>query len=251
MDRERSWSAGIILLVTALVIAFGLGGCQAIDRFVSMKNDFKVKETGIAKTQPGTPGGQVDAVGVQARVENPIPPGQEQILTLYFADPKGQNLVAEKRAILKTDSVARAAVQQLIKGPSVQSKALPTIPSGTRLLDIAVKNGICTVNLSKEFQKNHQGGSSSETLTVYSLVNTLTHFPSIQKVQLLVEGKKIESLAGHMDVSQAMARKNSMIINEPNGTTNAQASAPQAPSGSNQNAKQPSSGTIAQPGQNQ
>ncbi|ABZ83075.1 spore germination protein, putative [Heliomicrobium modesticaldum Ice1] len=218
MDRERSWSAGIILVVTALVIAFGLGGCSAVDRFISMKDDFKAKETGAAKQeqlgkneQPVTQG-QALPVDGQATVDPP--PGPEQAIMLYFADAKGQNLVVERRSIPKTGSIAKAAVNELIKGPSIHSGALPTIPTGTRLIDINIKDGLCTVNLSKELQKNHQGGSASEALTVYSIVNTLTQFQAIQKVQLLVEGKKIETLAGHMDVSQAMARKNSMIAKE-------------------------------------
>ncbi|MTV48661.1 hypothetical protein GJ688_06660 [Heliobacillus mobilis] len=215
MDRERSWSAGIILLVSALVIAFGLGGCQAIDRFVSMKADFKAKETGLAaKEQEKSPSLTPEQVIPVETKEQPIAAGQEQTLTLYFADPKGQNLISEKRVIAKTGSVARAAIQELIKGPNIQSKGIPTIPAGTRLLDINVKEGLCTVNFSKELQKNHQGGSAGETMTVYSIVNTLTQYPSIEKVQILVEGKKIESLAGHMDVSQAMARKKSMIMDE-------------------------------------
>ncbi|MCW2277436.1 GerMN domain-containing protein [Heliophilum fasciatum] len=221
MDRERSWSAGIILLVTALVIAFGLGGCQAIDRFVAMKEDFKAKETSMIKvpalTTSGEGTGQAGAgeatapsaaepTGTQDRGVT-AQPAQEVTLTLYFADPKGQNLVQEKRTVAKSESPARMAMQELIKGPSAGTQKLPTIPTGTRLLDIGVKDGLCTVNLSGEVQKNHQGGSTNESLTVYSIVNTLTQFPTITKVQLLVEGKKVESLAGHMDVSQAMARR--------------------------------------------
>ncbi|MBM7865336.1 hypothetical protein GTO89_00940 [Heliobacterium gestii] len=227
MDRERSWSAGIILIVTALVIAFGLGGCSAVDRFISMKDDLKTKETGAAKTEQVVKTEQTTAQGQALPVESTArtessPPGPEQSITLYFADAKGQNLVAEKRSIPKTGSVAKAAVTELLKGPNINSGALPTIPTGTRLLDINVsKDGLCTVNLSKEIQKNHQGGSAGETLTVYSLVNTLTQFQAIQKVQILVEGKKIETLAGHMDVSQAMARKNSMITGEGNGAQKA------------------------------
>ncbi|MDD2421295.1 MAG: GerMN domain-containing protein [Heliobacteriaceae bacterium] len=213
MERERNWSAGIILLVAALVVAFGLGGCQAIDRFVSMKEDFKAKETGLAKSQPVTDESQAVHTGAASLTADEQAPVPEQVLTLYFADVKGQNLVPVKRTIAKTESVARTAVEELIKGPGANTAVLPTIPAGTRLVDIALKDGVCTVNLSKEVQINHQGGSAGETLTVYSLVNTLTQFPTVERVQLLVEGQKEESLVGHLDISQAMARKNSM--NEP------------------------------------
>ncbi|QGG49354.1 GerMN domain-containing protein [Heliorestis convoluta] len=212
MDKDRSWSAGIILLVTALVIAFGLGGCQAIDRYVSMKQDFKAKETGVIPTE-GTVVMEQETFEQSAELDMDNPPflGEQYILTLYFADSKGQNLVAEERSIPKTESLARSAVQELIKGPNLTQDASPTVPTGTRLLDINIRDGICIIDLSKEFKTNHEGGSAGETLTVYSIVNTLTQFPTVEKVQFLVEGQIIESIAGHMDVSQAMARHNAMI----------------------------------------
>lgn len=37
-----------------------------------------------------------------------------------------------------------------------------------------------------------------------SLVNTLTECPEIEKVQVLVEGKEIGSLSGHLDFSEPM-----------------------------------------------
>jgi len=130
---------------------------------------------------------------------------------LYFSDQNGDYLIAEKREVPLVPGLARATVQELIKGP--EGKGLSgTIPEGTKLLDINIENGLCTVDLSKEFRDNHWGGSSGEILTVYSLVNTLTQFPTVEKVEILVEGQKIDTLAGHMDLSAPVSR-NSQIIN--------------------------------------
>src|SRR5947209_5168592 len=51
----------------------------------------------------------------------------------------------------------------------------------------------------------HPGGSSSELLTVYSIVNALTsNLPTITRVQILVDGKEVDSLAGHVDLRRPL-----------------------------------------------
>ena len=88
---------------------------------------------------------------------------------------------------------------------------MATIPDGTKLLDIDIAKGLARVNLSSEFRDNHWGGSSGEILTVYSLVNTLTQFSTVENVEILVEGEKIETLAGHMDLSAPVSRNAELI----------------------------------------
>ena len=43
------------------------------------------------------------------------------------------------------------------------------------------------------------------------MVNTLTEFPEIKKVQILVEGKEIDSLSGHLDLSRPVERMSELI----------------------------------------
>lgn len=111
-------------------------------------------------------------------------------VTLYFATPQADGVLPEIRTMLVSDgAVARAAVMGLIWGP--QSENLrATIPEGTRLLGISIANGLCTVDFSKEFVDNHPGGSAGEIMTLTSILKTLQQFPSIDKVQILVEGQK-------------------------------------------------------------
>ena len=73
-------------------------------------------------------------------------------------------------------------------------------------------DGTCIVDFSKELTENHSGGVLGEELTVYSIVNTLTQFPSVQEVQIRVDGQEINTIAGHIDVSQAMARNDDLIL---------------------------------------
>lgn len=43
-------------------------------------------------------------------------------------------------------------------------------------------------------------------MLVGSIVDTLTEFPEVKRVQILIDGKAIESLSGHMDLTQPLAR---------------------------------------------
>ena len=111
-------------------------------------------------------------------------------VTLYFSDNKGERLHAEMRDIFLTDAgIARATIEELIKGPSSSSNLMPSIPTDTRLLNIYIENGVSYVDFSREFVDNRIGGSSNDIMTLYSIVNTLTEFNTIEKVQILVEGE--------------------------------------------------------------
>ena len=92
---------------------------------------------------------------------------------------------------------------------------LLTIPAGTVLKEINIRpDGLCRVDFSKELVANHSGGSLGESLTVYSIVNTLTQFPSVKQVQFLVDGQYVKTIAGHVDVSTAMGRNEDLIKKE-------------------------------------
>lgn len=142
----------------------------------------------------------------EIKEESPlIPLVLEEEVALYFADDNAQYLVPEYRKIKKTNEMAKQAVLELIKGP-VSSSLYPTIPSATTINALYVSDGIAYIDLSSELIKNHSGGSAGELLTVYSLVLTLTSFPNIDKVQILVDGSGRDTLVGHVDTSIPLER---------------------------------------------
>ena len=124
-------------------------------------------------------------------------PSQETItFTLYFADQEAMYLQGEERTVTKGGSIAELMINELIKGPESPG-LLATIPKETKLLSLEIKNGVAYVNFSKEIKTNHWGGSAGETMTVFSVVNTLGQLPEIKKIQFLIEGEKQEAIWGH------------------------------------------------------
>lgn len=75
-------------------------------------------------------------------------------------------------------------------------------PQGTRLLHVTVHNGIAEVDFSRELVDNFPGGSTTEALIVESLCKTLAQFTDVEKVRVLVEGKKISTIGEHIDLSK-------------------------------------------------
>lgn len=166
--------------------------------------------------QPGQTAGKEDADkpgtgGTGEKAQEKKAPAKVKV-TLYFANAEGDMLVPEKRTITEVQGIARATLEELIKGPRADKNLAPTIPSGTRLKDIDIRNGVATVDFSREFVDNHWGGSSGELLTVYSVVDVLTQFPTVKEVQFLVEGQKVETLAGHMDLAKPVMRNTEYIM---------------------------------------
>lgn len=133
-------------------------------------------------------------------------------LTLYFTDEMAEGLVAEKREveIPAAGSVEKIVVEELIKGPASDDH-IATIPAETKVLSVETKNNVCFVNLSKEFVTKHQGGSSGELFTVYSVVNSLTELGTVGSVQFLIEGEKKDEYV-HLVFNEPIMRDTSMLI---------------------------------------
>ena len=124
-------------------------------------------------------------------------------LILYFSELERAVLTPETRevTISQNETPEMRIIKELIKGP--QKKGLQkTIPTETKILSVETKDGVCFVNLSQDFINKSSGGISDQTLSVYSIVNSLTELKMVDKVQFLIEGQKVETFLD-------------MIFNEP------------------------------------
>lgn len=136
-------------------------------------------------------------------------------VVLYFSDDQAMYLVGEKRNVEKP--TAKSIVAELVKGPSTQSegsaKLYGTLPVDLEILDVQVKENIAYVDFKGNVSKKISGGSTGEGMALFSIVNTLVLDKElgITKVQFLVEGKKVESITGHYDVSEPMSEDKEMI----------------------------------------
>ena len=100
-----------------------------------------------------------------------------------------------RRSIESTPAVARAALTELLNGPTAHERAdglSSAIPDGTTLRDISLADGVATVDLDGAFD----GGSASMLGRVAQVVATLTRFPTIERVAFRIDGKPVEAIGG-------------------------------------------------------
>lgn len=126
---------------------------------------------------------------------------------LLFEDPGGAGLVPEERSVAYHASLSRqlrVVVEELMRG-SAAGKLSP-LPSEARVLEVFVTaRGVAYVDVSKEIMEKQVAGASAEMLAVFSLVNSITmNFPAIKRVQILVDGRMTDTLAGHVDLSRPL-----------------------------------------------
>ncbi|NLW59007.1 MAG: hypothetical protein GX073_01500 [Firmicutes bacterium] len=134
-------------------------------------------------------------------------------VALYFiGDEEGQSLlVPEVRTITPTLEPEKAALRELIKGPAMAGLQ-PVLPPATTVRNLEIKDGLAVVDLSQEAVRIDRG-SWGEALVVWSVVNTLTKFPEVEAVRILIEGQPVETLAGHFDLSRPL-RRNEQVIRD-------------------------------------
>ena len=119
------------------------------------------------------------------------------------------SLVGVQREVPYGDTVLEQARQivdaQLTPAPPPLVSA---IPQGAALRALYVTDrGDAFVDLSAETRTMHSGGALDELFTVYSIVNALTtNLPAVTRVQILVDGKEVDTLAGHVDLRHPLQK---------------------------------------------
>ena len=150
-------------------------------------------------------------VQMHAGVPTPL---KKSPVHLFFIDRSNNFLTSEQRVVNHAGdrvSLARVIVEALINGP--QGDLLQTMPPGTQLNAIYVTpESVCYLDLSGEIRNNHPGGSITELLTIYSMVNSLIlNVPEIERVKILIDGTEALTLAGHISL-QFPAKANMLLI---------------------------------------
>jgi len=139
----------------------------------------------------------------------PAPPGRKIKARLFFVAEDGTRLTSVERDVAYGEGAeeqAREIVAAQI-APVVEP-LVSAIPPGTTLRAVFItKSGDAYVDLSREARAAHPGGTVNELLTVYTIVNALTvNLPAVTAVQVLVDGKEVDTLAGHVDLRRPLAK---------------------------------------------
>ncbi|WP_426448733.1 GerMN domain-containing protein [Paenibacillus sp. S-38] len=190
-------AAGLVALLTS--------GCSLLES----------KDQSLQIDPPQTTG--TDAVPTSAKAASTAIANPMQI-TIYAKDEKG--FVAPiAMQIEKTESAARKALEYMVDGGAVQGQ-LPAgftslLPKGTEIrgIDINKEQKLATVDFSKMFTDYNL---ADERKILEGLTWTLTNFPSVEKVQIRVEGKALTEMpVGETPLDEPLTRAIGINLEKP------------------------------------
>jgi spore germination protein GerM len=133
-------------------------------------------------------------------------------------------LVPETRQVRPDGSIYTESLRELVKGPAGEG-LYPTLPSGTTVNSVTLSDGLATadfgIGIISEFEEIPHS-STTETLAIYSIVNTLTGFEDIEQVKITIEGKEsgkvdgfyVEDFWGHIGIYEIFERNDGIIKDE-------------------------------------
>jgi len=133
--------------------------------------------------------------------------------TLFYVTEDGSALTAVMREVLFGESAVEQARQILVEQVKTPEGMMSAIPAGVTVRGVfRGARGEMYVDLSPEAASGHKGGSLDEALAVYAIVNAITtNLPDVTGVQILIDGKEVDSLAGHIDLREPLAKSETWV----------------------------------------
>lgn len=112
------------------------------------------------------------------------------LVQLYFPSQTGRLLVPVTRTVFSNEDVS-TAVLELAKGPREDSGLERALPEGCGIRNVTMKDGVVTLDFSKEFKEAMETSDGGEQ-AIRAILFTCSQFPGVKKVEVLVEGEKLE-----------------------------------------------------------
>lgn len=125
----------------------------------------------------------------------------DDLFTLRVYYPMDGRLQMVERKVQRRTSrmaIAEAVIGEFLKGTAGEKTSF--IPKDTKLLGLYKgSDGILYADLSDEFRRNFKGDAASEFLLLKGFFESLlSNVQDISDVKILIEGREIESLGGHV-----------------------------------------------------
>jgi hypothetical protein len=151
--------------------------------------------------------GQFESSAADALPVTPPASGPTETVTLYVADdaagalrPRAAQIPLPGGRQQRAEELLRALLR-IYQQPGALH---PLAPAADIRSIYLVDPGAAVIDLNAAFADQHRSGILSEQLTVNSLVETLAlNVPGVNRVNILVEGKTRETLAGHADLTES------------------------------------------------
>jgi spore germination protein GerM len=171
------------------------------------------------RATPGAPPAAAVSTVSTVSTVSPVSPGADTTgrrikARLFYVSDDGTRLKAVEQDVAYGDGPA-AQAREIVRAQIAPAAGplVSAVPPGTTLRALYLTpNGSAYVDLSRDVVTAHPGGSLDELLTVYSIVNALTmNLPAVTSVQVLVDGKEVDTLVGHVDLRRPLTKNVSWV----------------------------------------
>jgi len=127
-------------------------------------------------------------------------------LKLFLANESGDGLVENSRVVVYNTNISmdKLVVEQILQGGDGVN-GFSTVSPDTKLINVSTLDGTCYVNLDDGFMQ--PPGNVSAEVSVYSLVNSLTELPNVNRVQLMVNGEQAVTIRDSISLEAPIERK--------------------------------------------
>lgn len=132
-------------------------------------------------------------------------------ITLYYATEDGNKMVAIDRKVYTSSNVSKEklVLEHMLEKPK-EAGVLKPLPDATKLLSVSTMDGICFVNLDSGFLKHNF--NISESVVIYSIVNSLCELPTVNKVQISVNGETKMKYREKMGLDEIYERNLDLVL---------------------------------------
>ncbi len=195
--------AKIFLVILFAILGAGLLYLRSLSRRVFVEPVPRLEEAARAK---------LSQIALQANN------GTTQLATLYFPALNEGKILPESRSITWAQTDAdrvRQIVLALAEGSHQGYGRVLPASTTVRAVFLAA-DGAAYVDLSNDILSDFEPGIQTETLAIYSIVDSITtNIPSVKRVQFLIQGQEVETLDGHADLTAAFTPDLTRIKSNP------------------------------------
>ncbi|HHX22929.1 MAG: GerMN domain-containing protein [Tepidanaerobacteraceae bacterium] len=128
---------------------------------------------------------------------------------LYFIN-ENDLLVPVTKDIPWVEGIAKATLDILVDREETRLELAekdlrPSLPEGTEVIGMTIRDGVAKVDFNSNLLNTSD--KKSEQNAINSIVYTLTEFPTIDRVQILVDGKRLNETTHGIKLEETLSRQ--------------------------------------------
>ncbi|MDD4781099.1 MAG: GerMN domain-containing protein [Tissierellia bacterium] len=210
-----------IAIIICMVVS--ITGCSTLDVMKGLKSDDNVKASdeidlsdfAIIDDSVDQEEVAVDTITVNTSEGE----AKTKDILAYYEDENGY-LVPVNTKIPWEEGIAKATIRTLVQGNEIEQRIAQSglhgvLPKNTEVRGMSIKDGVCRIDFSQHILNTQSYEQEQNMMT--ALTYTLTEFPTIDKVEILVEGQELATLSKGYAIDTAFERKNINLLGEQNG----------------------------------